>query len=247
MYDVRKNLSRKKPRQKKQKKHWTNQKKYVIVYECCLQMQFSLFENSDAWLSLVERCVRDAEVAGSNPVASTTPPSYGGFVILSVFSKESGLTELEAYYNKFNEEKRLNSRHGQVEFITSMKYIRNYLEVTAVRTGKSKADIKLLDLGAGTGRYSIPLAEEGYDVTAVEPVRHNLGRLRQKSSLVRAFQGNALKLTRFDDARKHMTPHCMRDLPPSSGPYRENDTVNQEDTGCSFQRYPQSYLQCPEQ
>ncbi len=25
----------------------------------------------DAWLSLVERCVRDAEAAGSNPVAST--------------------------------------------------------------------------------------------------------------------------------------------------------------------------------
>ena len=25
---------------------------------------------NDAWLSLVERCVRDAEVAGSNPVAS---------------------------------------------------------------------------------------------------------------------------------------------------------------------------------
>ena len=25
----------------------------------------------EAWLSLVERCVRDAEVAGSNPVAST--------------------------------------------------------------------------------------------------------------------------------------------------------------------------------
>ncbi len=27
-------------------------------------------QNNDAWLSLVERCVRDAEVAGSNPVAS---------------------------------------------------------------------------------------------------------------------------------------------------------------------------------
>ncbi len=26
--------------------------------------------NNDAWLSLVERCVRDAEAAGSNPVAS---------------------------------------------------------------------------------------------------------------------------------------------------------------------------------
>ena len=31
----------------------------------------SLIEKAiDAWLSLVERCVRDAEVAGSNPVAS---------------------------------------------------------------------------------------------------------------------------------------------------------------------------------
>ena len=31
--------------------------------------------NIDAWLSLVERCVRDAEVAGSNPVASTKKTS----------------------------------------------------------------------------------------------------------------------------------------------------------------------------
>ncbi len=34
----------------------------------------------DAWLSLVERCVRDAEVAGSNPVASMKKevPPFGG-------------------------------------------------------------------------------------------------------------------------------------------------------------------------
>ena len=37
------------------------------------------------------------------------------------------MTELEQYYNKFNEEKRLDSRHGKVEFITSMKYIHEYL------------------------------------------------------------------------------------------------------------------------
>ena len=30
---------------------------------------------------------------------------------------------LEKYYGKFCEEKRLASRHGQVEFITTMKYI----------------------------------------------------------------------------------------------------------------------------
>ncbi len=29
-----------------------------------------VIQTIEAWLSLVERCVRDAEVAGSNPVAS---------------------------------------------------------------------------------------------------------------------------------------------------------------------------------
>ena len=34
--------------------------------------------NIEAWLSLVERCVRDAEAAGSNPVASTIPSVFIG-------------------------------------------------------------------------------------------------------------------------------------------------------------------------
>ena len=108
------------------------------------------------------------------------------------------MTELEAYYNKFNEEKRLNSRHGQVEFRVSMKYIHEYLE-KLVSEGKEKSEIKVLDIGAGTGRYSVPLAQEGYDVSAVELVKHNLGILKSKGSSVKAYQGNALKLKRFED------------------------------------------------
>ena len=38
------------------------------------------------------------------------------------------MTELEQYYNKFNEEKRFASRHGQVEYRVSMEYIRYYLQ-----------------------------------------------------------------------------------------------------------------------
>ena len=107
------------------------------------------------------------------------------------------MTELELYYNKFNEEKRLNSRHGQIEFITTMKYLHKYLD--KLKDKMLESDIHILDVGAGTGRYSIPLAEEGYDVTAIELVKHNLGRLKQKSNKVKAYQGNALKLSRFSD------------------------------------------------
>lgn len=119
------------------------------------------------------------------------------------------MTELEAYYNKFNEEKRLNSRHGQVEYRISMKYIHIYLDEAAKRLGGSGTDcrsqIRLLDIGAGTGRYSVALAEEGYDVTAVELVRYNLGVLKKKASSVKAMQGNALNLKKLESTSYDVT------------------------------------------
>lgn len=110
------------------------------------------------------------------------------------------MTELEEYYNKFNEEKRLDSRHGQVEFITSMKYIHKYINCNIPKT-----DFKILDIGAGTGRYSVSLANEGYDVTAVELVKYNLGILKKKNSSVKAMQGNALNLKKLPNDTFDMT------------------------------------------
>lgn len=106
--------------------------------------------------------------------------------------------ELEIYYNKFCEEKRLTRKHGNVEYITSMKYIHKYLE-------QLPQDAKILDVGAGTGRYSVALANEGYDVTAVELVKYNLGILKQKNSTVKAYQGTALNLKRFANDTFNMT------------------------------------------
>ncbi|MBR1567981.1 MAG: class I SAM-dependent methyltransferase [Lachnospiraceae bacterium] len=64
---------------------------------------------------------------------------------------------------------------------------------------RDNSEIKILDIGAGTGRYSVALAEEGYDVTAVELVKYNLGILKQKGSTVKAMQGNALKLSKLEN------------------------------------------------
>lgn len=101
------------------------------------------------------------------------------------------------YYNKFNEDKRLNSKYGQIEFITSLKYIHEYLN--------TMENPKIIDIGAGSGRYSITLAEEGYDVTAVELVKHNLRMIEQKSNKVKAYQGNAIDLKKFNDESFDLT------------------------------------------
>lgn len=102
------------------------------------------------------------------------------------------MNELEKYYNKFNEEKRLKSRHGQVEFAVAMKYIH---EVIAGRK-----DLDIIDIGAGTGAYSVLLAEEGHRVTAVELVNKNVSQIKMKSNKIVAKQGNALDLKFKDDS-----------------------------------------------
>lgn len=96
---------------------------------------------------------------------------------------------LDTYYNKFNEDKRLSRRHGMVEFTTSMKYIHKYIG--------DRKNLKIIDIGAGTGGYSIPLCEEGHDVTAVELAKPNLGKLKAKKSNVKAFYGTATDLKKF--------------------------------------------------
>lgn len=95
------------------------------------------------------------------------------------------------YYNKFNEDKRLTRRHGIVEFTITIKYIEDYL--------KTMNNPKILDVGAGTGKYSIYLDNLGYDVTAVELVKHNLMTLKKHAPDIKSYQGNALDLNRFKE------------------------------------------------
>ncbi len=95
------------------------------------------------------------------------------------------------YYNKFNEDKRLTRRHGIVEYTTSMKYIHEYL--------KKKKNPKIIDIGAGTGKYSIPLAEEGYNVTAIDIVKRHLTTIKNKTDKVKTILKNATDLSTIED------------------------------------------------
>ena len=100
---------------------------------------------------------------------------------------------INGFYSEFAEDTRLSrSRHGQLEYLTTMKYIHQFLP--------EKANI--IEIGAGTGRYSIALAKEGYDVTAIELVKSNLEFLRQNSEgleNITSYQGDALDLSSFQD------------------------------------------------
>ena len=97
------------------------------------------------------------------------------------------------FYGQHDEDGRTTrSRHGQLEYCTTMTYIHRY----AVRQSK------VLEVGAGTGRYSIALAREGMDVTAVELVENNLAVLRENSKgleNIQSYQGDATDLSRFPD------------------------------------------------
>ena len=102
------------------------------------------------------------------------------------------LKALTDFYSNYDEEGRLLSRHGQVEYITTMRYIEKYL----------RPGMRVLEIGAATGRYSHTLARMGYRVDAVELVQHNIdifNALTQPGEDVTIRQGNAKDLSCFGD------------------------------------------------
>ncbi|MGN0449095.1 MAG: class I SAM-dependent methyltransferase [Ruminococcus sp.] len=106
--------------------------------------------------------------------------------------------KIDDYYNNYDEENRLLSRYGMVEFLTTMNYIEKYIT----------PDSRILEIGAGTGRYSHTLAKKGYYVDAVELVEHNIEIFKEKitpDENITIRQVNATDLSDFKDNQYDIT------------------------------------------
>ena len=105
---------------------------------------------------------------------------------------------LSAYYQNYDEDGRLASRHGSVEFLTTMRYIDKYLSDGA----------KIVEIGAGTGRYSHTLARRGFSVDAEELTECNIEAFRrntQPEEPVTIRQGDARDLSAFTNGTYDIT------------------------------------------
>ncbi len=101
---------------------------------------------------------------------------------------------LNNYYSEgYVEDERLTrDKMHYIEFITTTTYIDKYLK---------KGD-RILEVGAGTGMYSLYYADKGYQVDALELVKANLDIMKSKikdNMNINAKQGNALDLSIYDD------------------------------------------------
>lgn len=99
---------------------------------------------------------------------------------------------LKSHYESYDEDGRLRSKYGMVEFFTTMHYIESYL----------KNGDRVLEIGAGTGRYSHAIAQNGYSVDAIELVEHNIDIFKSNTvegEDVTVRQGNAVDLSFIED------------------------------------------------
>ncbi|MGG5461625.1 class I SAM-dependent methyltransferase [Clostridium sp. B9] len=99
---------------------------------------------------------------------------------------------VSALYDIFNESNRLSSKATRVEFLTTVRNIEKFL----------KPGMRILDLGAGTGEYSLYFASKGFEVTAVELVEKHVNEIKSKSTedmKLTVIQGNALNLSNIED------------------------------------------------
>ncbi|MBQ8227506.1 MAG: class I SAM-dependent methyltransferase [Clostridia bacterium] len=115
-------------------------------------------------------------------------------LIKKIFKKQPAKTgnHLVDFYNRIDEDSRLTTKHGRIEFLTTVKYVEKYL----------KDGMRIMEIGAATGRYSHYFARKGFEVDAVELIEHNIELFKSKTlpgENVSIRQGNVIDLSEYPD------------------------------------------------
>jgi 2-polyprenyl-3-methyl-5-hydroxy-6-metoxy-1,4-benzoquinol methylase len=112
--------------------------------------------------------------------------------IENIYNIENEEKRISALYDIFDEGTRLSTKATQIEFLTTVKQIEKHLEL----------GMKILDLGAGTGEYSLYFAKKGFEVTAIELVEKHVIQIKEKINSemsLKVFSGNAIDISMIKD------------------------------------------------
>lgn len=105
---------------------------------------------------------------------------------------------LNRFYTANNEDRRFEPKRGQVEFLTTIRYVEEYL---------TPGD-KIIEIGAGTGRYSHYFARRGFEVDAIELMECNIEVFSANTTpeeKVRITQGDAISLDSVESEKYDVT------------------------------------------
>lgn len=105
---------------------------------------------------------------------------------------------LSEYYSTHNEDARLTSKHGMVEFLTTVHYVEKYL----------KTGMRILEIGTGTGRYAHYFAKNGHTVDAVELMECNIDVFKRNTTdgeKINIWQGDAIDLKNIPSGQYDIT------------------------------------------
>lgn len=105
---------------------------------------------------------------------------------------------IKEFYETHEEDERFISKHGKVEFLTTVAYIEKYL----------RKGMKILEIGAGTGRYSHYFARNGYEVDAIELTDYNIKVFKANifpDERITITKGDAIDLSSIDSDKYDIT------------------------------------------
>jgi 2-polyprenyl-3-methyl-5-hydroxy-6-metoxy-1,4-benzoquinol methylase len=137
-----------------------------------------------------------------------------------IYKIEDEFEKISALYDIFDESTRLDSKAASIEFITTVKYIEDVI----------KPGMRILDLGAGTGRYSIYFAQKGYEVVAVELVKKHaqaIESMKTDGMNLKVIQGDALEQLRLLDNESFDIILCLGPLYHIARPEDRIDCVRE--------------------